>query len=434
MRILLVAPFFPPQRAVASLRTHSFAKAWSEAGHDVTVLTTRKRPDQVGLDVPISGFRVVEIDYHLPWILERLRAGERTSRVPSDERFPPPGFAGGGQGGGASASRFAFHPLRWLKRRTGIFAGVREPDATDFWIEPATRWAMQAGPWDAVVSSFGPPAAVRVALTLKRRNRCRTWAAEFRDLWTDHHLYAGLIPFTFFERQIERQALALADRLVTVTPDLARRLSGKCGKPVEVIYNGYDPADFAALDPLPAFPSDGRVHLVYTGTVYERGQDLHALFAAVAAEPSAMLVVATDRPDVWNAMRDPYGLGPRLDLRGPVPRPEALRMQRDASALILLDWRDPRYGVLTGKVFEYLLSEAPIWVVGGPRRSPVARLVVEAGRGLGLGRNVQSIRAAIRELAAGARPPAAAPNQPMILELSRNSQALRFLKLLDPEK
>ena len=43
MRILLVSPYFPPQQAIASLRAHSFASAWSSAGVEVTVLTTRKR-------------------------------------------------------------------------------------------------------------------------------------------------------------------------------------------------------------------------------------------------------------------------------------------------------------------------------------------------------------------------------------------------------
>src|SRR5262245_10514592 len=116
MKILLVAPFFPPQRAVASLRTHSFAQAWSAAGHDVTVLTTRKRADQSGLELPTSGFRLIEIEYRLPWILERLRAGER-----SISPLPASGRGAGGEG-------FAFRPLKWLKRRTGVFAGVREPD------------------------------------------------------------------------------------------------------------------------------------------------------------------------------------------------------------------------------------------------------------------------------------------------------------------
>ena len=56
MRILLVAPMFPPHRGVASLRTYSFAATWAAAGHDVTVLTTPKRPDQLGLDFQPGAF------------------------------------------------------------------------------------------------------------------------------------------------------------------------------------------------------------------------------------------------------------------------------------------------------------------------------------------------------------------------------------------
>ena len=127
MRVLLVAPFFPPHRAVASLRTHSFARAWAAAGHEVTVLTTPKREDQSGLPLPVDGFRVVEVEYRVPRLLERLRAGERSTRdavrAMSHRR---PIVAGP-----------VYRSLRWLKRRTGIFGGVREPDLTDFWIDPA---------------------------------------------------------------------------------------------------------------------------------------------------------------------------------------------------------------------------------------------------------------------------------------------------------
>jgi hypothetical protein len=169
---------------------------------------------------------------------------------------------------------------------------------------------------------------------------------------------------------------------------------------------------------------------VITGTVYERGQDVSALCVAVAAEPKATLVVASDRPDVWLTAARRFGLSERLDFRGAVPRVEALQMQRDASALVLLDWYDPRHGVLTGKVFEYLVSPAPIWVVGGGPDSPAAGLVAEAGRGVGLGHDPDRIRAAIRELAAGTGP-AFEPNRAFIAGLTRSEQARRFLRLLE---
>jgi glycosyltransferase involved in cell wall biosynthesis len=321
-------------------------------------------------------------------------------------------------------------PLRFLKGRAGVFSSVRQPDLTDWWVKPARAWALAHGPWDVVVSSGGPPAAHLVALGIKGRAGCRVWAADFRDLWSDNHIYAGLFPWTLLERRRERRVLANVDRLVTVSPGLAERLAAKAGKPVEVIYNGYDPTDFAGLEPESVFPRDGQVRLVYTGTVYDRGQDLDALCAAVAAEPRATLVVASDRDDVWSTAAQRAGLGDRFDFRGSVPRAEALRMQRDAGALVLLDWHDPRHGVLTGKVFEYLLSPAPIWVVGGAVDSPAAQLVARAGRGLALGRDVGRIRAAIRELAAG-RAGRPTPDREFIAGLARDVQARRFLRVLE---
>ena len=177
-------------------------------------------------------------------------------------------------------------PLRRLKSRTGVFSAVRQPDLTDGWIQPALNWALAHGPWDVVVSSGGPPAAHLVALGINGKCRGGLWAADFRDLWTDNHIYTGLFPFTLAERNRERRVLANVDRLVTVSPGLARRLAAKSGRSVEVIYNGYDSEAFAELSPAPTFPDDGRVRLVYTGTVYDRGQDLDALCSAVAAEPT----------------------------------------------------------------------------------------------------------------------------------------------------
>src|SRR5262245_52843225 len=201
MRILLVAPMFPPQRGVAPLRTHSFAAVWAKAGHNVTVLTTEKRLDQVGLKLSTDGFHVVELPFRAPWSLELVR---RLSRERSVEGFKR-----------SSARSRLLAPIHALKARTGIFSAVRQPDLTDGWIRPATDWALKNGPSDAVVSSGGPPAAHLVALGIKADSRCGIWAADFRDLWTDNHIYTGLFPFSLIERQRERRVLANVDRLVT---------------------------------------------------------------------------------------------------------------------------------------------------------------------------------------------------------------------------
>lgn len=42
MRILIVSTFFPPENSIASFRPYSWAKWWSRAGHEVTVVSTKK--------------------------------------------------------------------------------------------------------------------------------------------------------------------------------------------------------------------------------------------------------------------------------------------------------------------------------------------------------------------------------------------------------
>src|SRR5436190_19613682 len=263
MRILLVTPYFPPQNAVASLRVHALAKCWAEAGHSVTVLTTAKRADQQGLDLPCDGFEVVELPYALPRMLEGLRSTHR----PTDEKSI------------ASPSL-----LRRLKERTGIFSSVRMPDLTDWWVKPALRWCRlnSQGDWDCVVSSSGPYTAHLVAMDLRRSGLARRWGADFRDLWTGNHFHCGLLPFTLRERMLESQCLRTADIITTVSDGLATSLRRRTRTPIEIIYNGFnDDAADGATPCQSIFPDDGCLRIVYTGTLYPNGQDPLPLLRAM---------------------------------------------------------------------------------------------------------------------------------------------------------
>lgn len=416
MRLLLVAPVFPPYRVAAALRTYTFARVWAEHGYEVTVLSTEKRANQAGQPMPLQGFRVVEIPYRGPWLLERLRGAEHDERAPATEAP-------------RSWRRRVLQPLRTIKARLGVFSAVRQPDLTDFWQRPAFAWVRGQAPWDIVVSSGGPPAAHLLARIIKARGYARWWAADFRDLWLDNPIYTGVFPYTLLERRRERRVLHEADLLTTVSPGLARRLRQKAPAPVAVIYNGYDPATFAALPEEPFFPPDGQHRLVYTGTVYKHGRDPSPLLAALAREPRWRLVVAGDQGAWWAQLARQYGVADRVDFRGQVPRVEALRMQRDATALVHLDFPDPRQGVLSGKIFEYLQAPAPVLVIGGALQAPPLELLTQAGRGIGLGRDPERIASALRWLIDEPTRLNLVPNPAVIAELNRDEQSKRFMQL-----
>jgi glycosyltransferase involved in cell wall biosynthesis len=426
VRLLLVAPCFPPLHAVASLRTYGFARAWMRAGCQVTVLTTRKRPDQGGLELPRDGLDIVEVDYHIPCFLERWRQRHKSEGLPA---------AAGGPGRSTS---WLLKGLRRLRQRSGIFAAVRMPDLTDYWIRPALAWVRrqsQRPAWDAVISSSGPYTAHLVAYHLVREGWARRWIADFRDLWTDNHIYRGLFPFTLWERWWERRILRCADLLVTVTEELAGRLRARGGRQVVVIYNGYDPESLRLLSPQPFFPADGVRRLVYPGTWYPQGQDAGPLLRAMQRlwqrRPELpqrfALVVAGWSQHLWRMQAERYGLQPLVQFLGILPYEETLRLERDADALLLLDWHDPRQGVLTGKVFEYLSAPGPILAVGGSPDSPLGQLLRRTGRGWHLGTQEEHIAQVLAKLIDQPELLRGTPNSQALAELTRPVQSLRLL-------
>ena len=76
-------------------------------------------------------------------------------------------------------------------------------------------------------------------------------------------------------------------------------------------------------------------------------------------------------------------LGSRLEFVPYLPRREALALQRDSEALLLLipDAAGRGRGVLSGKIFEYLASERPILAVVPPGGA-AAELIEQAGAGV----------------------------------------------------
>ncbi|MCI0639023.1 MAG: glycosyltransferase [Gemmataceae bacterium] len=427
MRLLLVTPCFPPLQASGSLRTQGFARAWSQAGCAVTVLTTVKRADQAGMPLPVDGIDVAEVDYQAPALLEKLRQSGKRSQgadIPQSQVAPrrPSGV------------------LAWLhrlKERTGVFSAIRMPDLTDYWIKPALAWARRQPPWDAVVSSFGPYSAHLVARALKHEGRANLWVADYRDLWTDNCAFTGLFPFTVWERRQEARCLREADLIVTVTETLAVKLRARTPRPVEVIYNGYNPEDSKNLMPEPFFPSDGIRRIVYTGTYYPQGHDatplLRALKEVRRTRPDVYtrlrLEVAGWNTELWAQLARQHDVADAVRVHGPLSRQDSLRMQRDASALVLLDW-DPRDGVLSGKVFEYLAVAAPILVVGGAPQSAMGWMMQRTRRGCHYGVDHRALTQALTDLVTAPERMTPIPDRGFLAKLTRFGQSLRLLQLI----
>ena len=382
MRLLIVSSYFPPQNSIASLRPYSWAKWWSRQGHDVTVLTTPKRPHADDLRLPCDGFRVVEVPIPLLGAARAtLRALEPGSRRSTSSAPPPNGPPASGSTG-SSAVRSV---LTRLTERYGILGSCRFPDHHDLWAFGAARWARDT-PWDAVITSGGPYSVHRVGAAVKHTQPSTPWLLDWRDLWTNNHIYPGLPLLRPYERWLEATFHAAADVVTTVSEPLAQILRGITSTNVRVIYNGFEEEDYETLRPEPFFTGD-TVNISYTGTLYEHHGDPRPLFDAVTrlehdgriGGQALRFHFAGACEQVVEMARE-RGVEQYVRYHGRLPREDALRMQRDSDGLLFLgrEGESPD-GVLTGKLFEYIASGTPVLTLGISPRGSAAEVLVAAG-------------------------------------------------------
>ena len=147
-----------------------------------------------------------------------------------------------------------------------------------------------------------------------------------------------------------------------------------------MIPNGCDFDDFAGLE----YRSGERFRFTHTGSFFGK-RDPRPFLSALAAS-GLDDVVARFAGDFKAADREwveELGLGDRLELLPYLPHREALELQRDSEAnLLLLPEAAGRGKVVpSGKIFEYLAAERPI-LAAVPTDGAAADLVRETGAGV----------------------------------------------------
>ena len=223
-----------------------------------------------------------------------------------------------------------------------------------------------------VILASGPPFANFVAgLWLARRTGWRL-ALDYRDEWTE-------TPFTFVDktaanRHWETLCLERADLVIHTTP--SQMAHARSRFPVlahsrqAVVYNGWEPGDFADVPASTRPDRAAPITLAYLGNLGAMAAPdafLDTLAAALAGRPELrarvrLRLVGHKRPEALRKLRAfPY---PEvIEMMDPVPKTEACRMMREIDGLLLLNPIGLRR-YIQGKLYEYIASGTPIVVFG----------------------------------------------------------------------
>jgi len=252
-----------------------------------------------------------------------------------------------------------------------------------------------------VVVTTSPPSSVHLIGAAVKRATGVKWVADLRDSVVAHPHRSAERLIVRAKEQGEHAVAKLiahsADAITCVSDAIAEEMRERSPRgPVLTIANGSDFDDFAGLDHQ---PSD-RFRLTHTGSFFGKRDPRPFL---TALDESGLDVQARFLGDFRSTDREwaeERGLGDKLELIPYAPRQEALELQRDSDALLLLipDAGGRGKGVLSGKVFEYLAAERPILAVVPPDGA-AADLIRETGAGVvAPPDDVEAIKAALAEL------------------------------------
>ncbi|MCD4698006.1 MAG: glycosyltransferase family 4 protein [Bacteroidales bacterium] len=248
------------------------------------------------------------------------------------------------------------------------------PDARKFWIKPSISYLTKFlgnNPVDAMVST-GPPHSMHlIALGIKRKFNI-PWLADFRDPWTNIDFYDQLMLTGFSDRKhknLEKEVLAGADKLVTVSRSWALDFTGIGAKHVDVITNGYDPDDFKKPDKPKQL--SGKFTIVHIGSM-NKDRNPHLFWKILTQKCqnkdfkeklSIRLIGQVDYSVVESL--DKHKLKDKTEMISYLPHREVIEQAGTANVLLLPLNDTPNVsGIIPGKLFEYLALEKPILCIG----------------------------------------------------------------------
>jgi len=359
VKLLLVSFYFPPAGGGGVQRPLKLATHLPAAGIETHVLAPHDpkwiHPDEE-LPVPTKA-----------WVHRARYLGPR-GRKPAEELHGLEGLDRLARQAALLSRRFLVPDENVTWNATAIPAAIRLIRQHDI---------------DVVLTTSPPPSVHLVGAAAKAATGVR-WIADLRDSLVAHaHRHSDNAAAALKEKGREAVARAVAgraDAIVAVSDPIAdevRELE-PAGR-VVTIQNGCDFEDFQGLEYRPA----ERFRITHTGSFFGKRSPRPFL---TALHDSRLDVVARFVGDFRAADREwaeQLGLGDRIELHPHTSRRQALELQRDSEALLLLIPEADGRGraVLSGKVFEYLAAERPI-LAAVPPDGEAARLLRRAGAGI----------------------------------------------------
>ncbi len=426
MNIILVCSYFGPETSCGVNRVNSMTRHWLDLGHSVDVVTM---PYAADLPVYLKN-KPGLIVHQVPPVIS-LKKNKKTPQSHSNIS---------GRLGKIIKNIFYF-------TKKYFFANYLDLRIL-WWPSAAVHAQKIARDRNScfIFTSVPSYTAHSVGAVVKKRCPKIYWVADYRDLWSGNPIFPGNILVRALERWHEKFIVKKADMLVTINQHLGNHLMELHGrKKLLIVPNGFE--DLESSNPLIVKSAETKYRtIVYTGTVLTGLQNPEPLFeAAFNLFSSGRLNVGAlkiyfygDASAIKNTRNFISLIASGIvELKGVVSRLDSIRAQQGADLLLFLGARKIKdgasiTGVVSGKIFEYLVSGTEIMAVGVSDDMVVADMIRQANVGDIYNEDIHKIETRLLSLVSdGAKK--IQVNQDYLAKFRRKNQAIYLLSEIQKE-
>ncbi|MFC2109923.1 glycosyltransferase family 4 protein [Bacteroidota bacterium] len=372
MKVLIITYYWPPSGGSGVQRWLKFVKYLQDFGVTPVVYTVANpeyaiTDESLVADVP-KNVEIIRQPIWEPYKLANLFSKKKKTNTSAGFLEHKPSFVG--------------RIMNYVRANYFI------PDARMFWIKPSVDYLenyLKNNSVDVIISS-GPPHSLHlIAMELKKRLPIK-WISDFRDPWTAID-YFHQLPLSKKAKQkhfdLEKEVLINSDAVLVVGKTMQLNYL-PFNKQTFVVPNGFDLELSDENTKL-----DSKFSLTHIGMMNEdrNPKKLWKVLKELVEEIpgfseglNIQLIGKVAQPVL--KLVEENGLLNNLSQLDYVPHAEVQEFQRKSQVLLLSVNKVPSAkGIVTGKIFEYLVAKRPILAIG-PVDGDLAEIIKDTNSGV----------------------------------------------------
>ena len=367
LKITIITYSWPPRNSISVHRPYSWARYWSERGHDITILTAKKQSFDHPLDLELpklKGVKVIEIPYQFfgNWLV-KFTPIEKIAKL------------------------FRFKFLNFLGE-------VNDP-RNNWFLTSSPIFSKMARESDIVISTYGPEVSHIIGCRMKMLCPSLYWIADYRDLWSDNPNFADASKK--LKKKIKKKEKETvgkyADLITSISDDFCKRLTKLHKKPVIKVTNGFDIKDKIVKKNISKKLTvlNKTLRIIFTGSIYSKQPSPIILLDAIVnlvnkkkiPKKSIIVEFYGSRLDHIKNLSQKSKYLNLISIKGHIPRVKVLEEQKKSDLLLLLaSSKEISRGHLTGKIFEYMSAGRPILCIGGRSNFEIGKVLKMTNTGI----------------------------------------------------